>query len=129
MIFVAITGIETNWSPGVGMRYSERGDGLSDTIQFVEYTWRPIHWMSPFNLEFENMSFVVGDWAGNSSQHLEPAVGMADGANRRLTVEISPPELRAMCIANGNDSSRMTEHTVEMDDGRKRPLKPGTKSQ
>lgn len=126
--FVAITGNGTAWPPGSGMRQSEIGDGPSNTIQFAEYNGPPIHWMSPVDLEFQTMSFNVGDPSGISSQYLQPAVGMADGAIRRLSDDISPHELRVMCTANGNDSNGPTEHTVEMEDGRKRPLKPGVVS-
>lgn len=122
--FVAITGPATVWPPGTGMIQSDIGDGSSNTIQFAEYNGPAIHWMSPEDLEFATMSFVLGDPAGIDSQYLEPAVGMADGAVQRLSAEISPEELRAMCTANGNESELPDAHTEEMEDARLRPLRP-----
>jgi hypothetical protein len=122
--FVAITGAETVWPPGSGMIQSDIGDGLSNTIQFAEYNGPAIHWMAPADLEFATMSFVPGDPAGIDSQYLEPAVSTADGAVKRLSAEMSPQELRAMCTANGHESDLPDSSTAEMEDGRLRPLKP-----
>jgi hypothetical protein len=122
--FVAIIGKETAWPPGAGMIDTKIGDGPSNTIQFAEYNGPPIHWMSPVDLEFETMSFEIGNITGISSQYLEPAVCTADGAVKRLSSEISPQELQAMCTANGDDFAALNDHTVEMKDGRKRQLKP-----
>lgn len=122
--FVAITGEETVWPKGTGMVQSEIGDGSSNTIQFAEYNGPAIHWMSPVDLEFATMSFVSGDPAGIDSQYLEPAVGMADGATKRLSADLSPEELRAMCTANGHESDVPDSRTAEMEDARLRPLKP-----
>lgn len=123
--FVAITGAETSWPPGSGMMHSDIGDGPSNTIQFAEYNGPAIHWMSPEDLEFATMSFVLGDPAGIDSQYLEPAVATANGAVKRLSAEISPEELRAMCTANGKESDSPDSHMEEMEDARQRPLKPG----
>ncbi len=122
--FVAITGVETVWPPGEGIVMSEIKDGSSNTIQFAEYNGPPIHWMSPVDLQFSNMSFTVGDPSGIDSQYLTPAVANADGSVRRLESELSPTELRAMCTANGGESENANAHTEEIEDGRKRPLKP-----
>ena len=104
--------------------HSDIGDGPSNTIQFAEYNAPAIHWMSPVDLEFATMSFVLGDPAGIDSQYLEPAVSMADGSTQRLSAEISPEELRAMCTANGHESDLPDSRTEEMEDARLRPLKP-----
>lgn len=122
--FVAITGLETAWPSGMGMVNSDIGDGPSNTIQFAEYNGPPIHWMSPVDLQFSTMSFTVGDPAGIDSQYLNPAVANADGSVRRLEADMTPTELRAMCTANGGESENVNTHTEEMEDGRKRPLKP-----
>lgn len=122
--FVAITGEETVWPGGMGLVRTEIGDGPSNTIQFAEYNGRAIHWMSPEDLKFATMSFVLGDPAGIDSQYLQPAVGMADGAVQRLRAEITPEELRAMCTANGHESELPDSNTEIMDDARLRPLKP-----
>lgn len=122
--FVAIAGDETVWPGGTGMVHSDIGDGSSNTIQFAEYNGPAIHWMSPVDLEFATMSFVLGDPAGIDSQFLDPAVSMADGAVQRLSAEISPEELRAMCTANGHESELPDSRTEEMEDARQRPLKP-----
>ena len=105
--------------------HSDIGDGPSNTIQFAEYNGPAIHWMSPVDLEFATMSFVLGDPAGIDSQYLEPAVAMVDGAVKRLSGEISPEELRAMCTANGHESDSPDSRTEEMEDARLRPPKPG----
>ena len=126
--FVAITGDETVWPRGTGMVQSDLGDGPSNTIQFAEYNGPAVHWMSPEDLKFESMSFVLGDPTGIDSQYLEPAVGMADGSVQRLRAEISSEELRAMCTANGHESELPDSHTEEMEDARLRSLKP-TKDQ
>ena len=68
------------------------------------------------------MSFVPGHPAGIDSQYLEPAVAMADGAVQRLSAEVTPAELRAMCTANGHESELPDSHTVEMESARLRPL-------
>ncbi len=107
------------------MMHSDIGDGPSNTIQFAEYNGPAIHWMSPEDLEFATMSFVLGDPAGIDSQYLEPAVATANGAVKRLSAEISPEELRAMCTANGKESDSPDSHMEEMEDARQRPLKPG----
>jgi hypothetical protein len=122
--FVAITGAETLWPPGTGMIQSNIGDGSSNTIQFAEYNGPAIHWMSPMDLEFGTMSFLLGDPAGIDSQYLDPAVSMADGAVQRLGAEITPEELRAMCTANGHESELPDSRTEEMEDARLRLLKP-----
>ncbi len=122
--FVAITGPETVWPPSSGMLHSEIGDGPSNTIQFAEYNGPAIHWMSPVDLEFSTMSFTVGNPAGIDSQYLTPAVAFADGSVRRLDANLSPIELRSMCTANGHESENVNAHAEEMDDARKRPLKP-----
>ena len=122
--FVAITGEETVWPGGTGMVYSDIGDGPSNTIQFAEYNGPAIHWMSPEDLKFATMSFVPGDAAGIDSQYLYPAVSMVDGSAQRLSAEISPAELRAMCTANGHESNFPDSGTEEMEDARLRPLKP-----
>lgn len=122
--FVAITGPETIWPQGSGMVHSDVGDGLSNTIQFAEYNGPTIHWMSPVDLQFASMSFVAGDPAGIDSQYWEPAVAIADGAVKRLSAQVSPAELRAMCTANGNESSIESGHSQEMQDARERSLKP-----
>ena len=124
--FVAITGEETVWPRGNGMVQSDIGDGLSNTIQFAEYNGPAIHWMSPEDLKFATMSFVPGNPAGIDSQYLHPAVSMADGSAQRLSAEVSPTELRAMCTANGRESDLPESHTEEMDDARQRSLKPTT---
>ena len=85
------------------------------TIQFAEYNGPAIHWMSPTDLRFASMSFVPGHPAGIDSQYLEPAVAMADGAVQRLSAEVTPAELRAMCTANGHESELPDSHTVEME--------------
>lgn len=103
---------------------SDIGDRSSNTIQFAEYNGPAIHWMSPEDLEFATMSFVLGDPAGIDSQYLEPAVGMTDGAVQRLSAEMSPAELRAMCTANGDESDLPDSRTEETKDARLRPLKP-----
>ncbi len=122
--FVAITGAETVWPPGPGMVRSDIGDGSSNTIQFAEYNGPAIHWMSPIDLRFATMSFVLGDPAGIDSQYLEPAVGMADGGVTRLSADMSPAELRAMCTANGHETDLPNSRSEVMEDARLRPLKP-----
>jgi len=122
--FVAVAGDETVWPGGNGMVQSDIGDGPSNTIQFAEYNGPAIHWMSPEVLKFATMSFVLGDPAGIDSQYLAPAVSMADGAVQRLSTEISPAELRAMCTANGHEPDIPDSRAEEIEDARLRPLKP-----
>jgi hypothetical protein len=121
--FVAVTGPKTVWPPDAAMGYLQVGDPHSNTIQFAEYNGPPIHWMSPEDLQFDAMSFIVGDPAGIDSQYLQPVVGMVDGSLKRIADEVTPDELRAMCTANGNDGGPIDQHLQEMEDARMRQLK------
>jgi len=124
--FVAITGPETVWPLDAAMGYTKVGDAHSRTIQFAEYNGPPIHWMSPVDLQFNTMSFSPGDPKGIDSQYLNPAVAMVDGSVVRLSDDVTPEELRAMCTANGNDGAPLPRHVQEMEDARLRQLKQKT---
>ncbi|MEZ6128317.1 MAG: DUF1559 domain-containing protein [Planctomycetaceae bacterium] len=126
--FVAVTGPETVWPSDGTMGYLQVGDPHSMTIQFAEYNGPPIHWMSPDDLNFETMSFVPGDPAGIDSQYLQPAVAMVDGSVKRMTDEVTPEQVRAMCTANGNDAGPVDKHVQEMEDARLRELKASQKA-
>lgn len=121
--FVAIVGDETMWPPGKQLRYRDVNDLHSATIHFAEYNGDPIHWMSPVDLGFSTMSFQAGDPNGIDSQYLEPAVAMIDGSVKRLSDDVTPAELRAMCTANSNDDGPVPTHVQEMQDARMRQLK------
>lgn len=125
--FVAICGPKTVWPPKGTMHYLDIGDPHSRTIHFAEYNGPPIHWMSPEDLQFSSMSFTPGDPAGIDSQYLNPAVAMTDGSVQRLTDEVTPEELRAMCTANGKDGRPAPKHIQEMEDARLRKLKAEAK--
>lgn len=123
--FVAVTGPGTAWPGTTSLQMTDITDGTSNTIFFAEYNGPAIHWMEPRDLSFQDMSFVVDDPQGISSQYLAPAVALGDGSVQRLDLGLSPNELRAMCTAAGNDvPSTPSAATQVMEDARQRPLKP-----
>ena len=80
-------------------------DGTESTIALAETTRTDIHWLSPRDFLFDQMSFSVNDGPNSiSSDHPRgPAVFFCDGAVFRLNPAIDRDTLRAMLTINGGE--------------------------
>jgi len=80
-------------------------DGLDTTIAVAETQRTDIHWLSPRDFIFDQMSFVVNDGPNSiSSDHPRgPVVLFCDGAVYRLNPAIDRDILRAMLTINGGE--------------------------
>jgi len=80
-------------------------DGLETTISVAETKRTEIHWLSPKDFVFDQMSLVVNDGPNSiSSDHPRgPAVIFCDGAVYRLNPAIDRDTLLAMLTINGGE--------------------------
>ena len=76
--YLAIVGPETIWrtnedgSKALPRRSSEVSDDRDSTLLFVENFGKEVHWLSPYDLEFDEMSFELDDPMGISSYYKDP---------------------------------------------------------
>jgi hypothetical protein len=80
-------------------------DGLENTIAAVEITRSDVHWLSPVDLEFDEMSFVINDGLHSISSHHPsgPAVLFCDGSVFRVNPATDPEMVRGMCTISGGE--------------------------
>lgn len=95
---------ETMFLPERGVRLSEVGDELAQTVVVAEVA-RGVPWTMPLaDLELHSMTIGVNDGpASLSSNHGTAHVLMADGSQRILARGIRPRELRKMLEANDGE--------------------------
>ena len=84
---------------------SEIVDGMESTIAVAETKRTDIHWLSPRDFVFDQMSLTVNDGPNSiSSDHPRgPAVLFCDGVVYRLNPAIDRDTLRAMLTINGGE--------------------------
>lgn len=103
--FVAVVGPETVFPGPKARKRSEIGDGLANTLLFVEIPDGDIPWMAPRDLLFDRMSFRINDGTGRGlgSRLGGARVDTADGAVKTLPETLPPNVLRALLTANGGE--------------------------
>jgi hypothetical protein len=103
--YLAIVGQQAFAAPDAARKPSEISDGLENTIAVAEVAGSHVHWLSPVDLEFESMSFVINDGPHSISSHHPsgPAVLFADGAVFRINPAIDPEIVRGMCTVDGGE--------------------------
>jgi hypothetical protein len=117
-------GTDTAWPGAETIRYDDIGDGVSNTILFVENVGAEVHWTEPRDLEFVSMNLNIADTPTNgvSSRFTPPAVVMLDGQVRTLDAGLPPEGLLALLTANGGESPA-PHGASAVPDGRLRPLR------
>lgn len=96
------------YSPGARPRtFKEIKDGLSNTIWLGETADSGIHWMEPRDLQFDEMSFRLGDREHPSigSGHSGGAnVSILDGSVKWLNENTDPALIRALITVAGHEA-------------------------
>lgn len=120
--YLAVVGAETVWPFAESTSYNDVMDGPSQTIMFVENVGSDITWTEPGDLDIATMSMDIQNnpTDGISSWLQPPGVAMVDGSVRALDLATTAADLRGMLIRN--DGIGLGGATVEMQDGRNRPL-------
>jgi hypothetical protein len=103
--YLAIVGQQAFANPDAARKPSDILDGLENTIAVAEVAGSNVHWLSPVDLEFESMSFVINVGPHSISSHHPsgPAVLFGDGAVYRINPAIDPEIVRAMCTIDGGE--------------------------
>lgn len=102
--YIIIEGDETAWDSG----NSSIKDGASQTILFVESVEKRQHWMSPYNVTFDEVTPIAADgrtgvfWSGHEVTNGIHAC-FCDGSVRVLASQTSSKSLRAMLTASAGD--------------------------
>ena len=133
--YLAIVGPETIWrtnedgSKALPRRSSEVSDDRDSTLLFVENFGKEVHWLSPYDLEFDEMSFELDDPMGISSYYKDPAVTSDSGDVFQLKENASPEVVRAMATADGGERISDRMGIEEIRDGRDREVKTAAERQ
>lgn len=99
-------------------------DGVVSTLFIVENVDSGIHWMEPRDLEFDSMSFTVGQPNGISSWLEPPAALSLAGMVETIPIDTRPNILRDLLTIAGHENEAY-KFLTEIDDGRKRRQRPG----
>lgn len=106
--YVVIVGEEAIFQPNGALSLSQltNGDGAMNTIMVVEST-DPVAWMSPEDLNLDEMSFVINDSAGSAIGSHHPGganAAFGDASVRFLSEGQFPPEaVRGLTTARGGE--------------------------
>jgi prepilin-type processing-associated H-X9-DG protein len=103
---------EKAYSPGARPRtFKEITDGLSNTIWLGEMADSGIPWMEPRDLQFDEMSFKIGDRGHPSIRSAHPAgganVSFLDGSVRWLNENTDSAIIRALITVAGGEANEL----------------------
>jgi hypothetical protein len=99
--YVVITGENTLFPGAESVSLGEVTDGASRTLLAVPTSESDIVWCEPRDLEFDSMSYKIGDIGGISSDGSGPVpVVFLDGSTRKLHPELSEAEVQSMIQRN-----------------------------
>jgi hypothetical protein len=105
--YVAIIGKETIWdSTAGGLSWTDVTDGTSNTIMILETNVRPVHWMSPTDISFNEIVAVneIGETDLISSHHEGGANAvLADGSHQFVPETLTAAELKAALTIQGDE--------------------------
>jgi len=103
--YLAICGENAFLGPTLKRRMAEISDGIENTIAAAEVAQSNVHWLSPVDLDLEEMSFVInnGPQSISSSHPSGPAVCFCDGTVFRINPAIDPKIVRGLCTINGGE--------------------------
>lgn len=105
--YTVITGPGTLFPPKQRITHVDVTDGTANTLLAVEIDHPNVHWLQPWALSIETMSFRVNDRStpSISSQHRGGAnVAFVDGEVYFMSEEIDPQQLRALITISGGES-------------------------
>ena len=122
--YLRVVGDSTASPMGRTLRDSDITDGTASTLFIVENVDSRIHWMEPRDLDFNSMSFEIGQPNGVSSW-LEPPAGlMLCGIVESIPIDTPSEVLKGLFTIAGNELEA-SKFLTEIDDGRKRRQRPG----
>ncbi len=103
--YVMLVGKDAFAHPSDQRDMADITDGLKNTIAIVEVADSTVHWLSPVDLDFDDMSFKINDGSKSISSHhpTGPAVLFCDRVVLRLNPAISPEIVRGLCTINGGE--------------------------
>lgn len=87
-------------------RFRDFVDGASNTVLGSERSESGVHWMEPWDLNVEEMSFTINDKSriGLRSNHPHTVnVSIADGSVRSIADNIDPEVLKALITIDGGE--------------------------
>jgi len=107
--YALVTGPGTLFPPDRQTDYQDVTDGTSNTLLAVEIDHPDVHWLQPWALSVETMSFRINDRSkpSVSSQHRGGAnVVFVDAEVYFMTEEIDPQQVRALITISGGENVR-----------------------
>ena len=104
--YVLITGPGTLFPDGKQLNFADVTDGTSHTILAVEVDHPDIHWLKPWDLSIDTMSFRINDPTRPSISSRHPGgahVAFVDGSVYFVSEQIDPEMLRALITIDGGE--------------------------
>lgn len=117
--YLRVVGDQTASPPNRMIDTSAISDGVSNSLFVVENVGANVHWMEPRDLEFDSMSFTVGDLNGISSWLDPPAAVFLDGSVQIIPSNTPPDTVRALLTVQGREEAASKFYN-EIADGRNR---------
>ncbi len=105
--YTVITGPGTLFPSNRRTTHTDITDGTANTLVAVEIDHPNVHWLQPWTLSIETMSFRVNDSSkpSISSQHPGGAnVAFVDGEVYFMSEDIEPQQLRALITISGGEN-------------------------
>ena len=121
--YLAVVGEGTPWHAGRKMNHKMMENAADRTIRVVENVGSGISWMEPRDLDFNTMVMSLKDDPKNgiSSWLQPPAVSMADGSSKTLSMDLTEDEVRRMLLID--DDQDLPEGVNDIEDGRERLMR------